>query len=226
MSETASGNPAGANQPGREPWRHVVLLGDVLLDAYRGIDKSPGKFEDEVLPHTSNWKLSVVSFDQIEREGLSLAVNPDATHAMIFIEGNHAIEQSGLLEGLPEPSPSALAHLSVAADEFERKLDRLIHVAQAARLVTMVCTIFLPNYRDPARQRIACAALALFNDRITKRAAQSRLALIDLRLTCNESEDYDKPTLLSKRGVQKVAGVIRYAMLELDVGTRRTEVFF
>jgi len=226
MSESSSGNPSEPNQPGREPWRHVVLLGDVLLDAYRGIDKSPGKFEDDVLPRTSNWKLSVVSFDQIKREGLSLALNPDATHAMIFIEGNHAIEQSGLLEDTADPSTRALAHLSAAADDFEHKLDRLIQVAQAARLITMVCTIFLPDYRDAARQRIACAALAIFNDRITRRAAQSRLALIDLRLTCNESEDYDKPTLLSKRGVQKVAGVIRYAMLELDVGARRTEVFF
>ena len=224
MSDPASDRQP--DSPGREPWRHVVLLGDVLLDAYSGIDKSPGKFEDDVLPRTKNWKLSVVSFDQIERAGSTLALPRDATHAMIFIEGNHAIEQSGLLDVKPDSSGQTLANLSLVADEFEQKLDLLIRVAQAARLVIMVCTMFAPGYRDPARQRTAFAALAIFNDRITKRAAADRLALIDLRLTCNELEDYDKPTLLSKRGVQKVAGVIRFAMLELDVGARRSEVFF
>ena len=99
-------------------------------------------------------------------------------------------------------------------------------MAQAARLVIMVCTMFQPNYKDPARQRTACAALAVFNDRVTKRAAEARVALIDLRLACNEPDDYDRPTLLSKSGVQKVANVIRFAMFELDAGARRSEVFF
>ena len=75
----------------------------------------------------------------------------------------------------------------------------------------MVRTMFQPGYKD-MRQRTACAALALFNDRVTERAAASGVSLIDLRLTCNEPEDYDKPTLLSMGGVQKVANVIRFAM--------------
>ncbi len=69
-------------------------------------------------------------------------------------------------------------------------------------------------------------ALALFNDRVTKRAAAAHVALIDLRLACDEPEDYDRPTLLSKSSVQKVAKVVRFVMYELESGTRRTEVFF
>lgn len=226
MGGPARGGTVESGAGGREPWRHVVLLGDVLLDAYSGIDKSPGKFEDDVLPRTKNWKLSVVSHEEIERAGSSLALPPDATHAMIFIEGNQAIEQSGLLDGHDDPHCDVLAQLSLAADEFERKLERLIRVAQSARLGIMVCTMYPPNYRNAARQRSACAALAVFNDRITKHAAQAKLALIDLRLTCNDSSDYAKPTLLSKRGVQKVASVIRFAMLELDIGARRSEIFY
>ena len=227
MSEPSSQKPSAASAPGRGPFRHVVLLGDALLDAYVGIDKTPGKFEDALLPGTRNqWKISVVSAAEVERAGPALVLPRDATHAIIFIEGNHAIEQSGLLHGRPDAYGQTLEQLSLAADEFERTLERLIHAAQAAQLVVMVCTMFQPNYKDTVRQRTACAALAVFNDRVTKRAAEARASLIDLRLICNEPDDYDKPTQLSQSGLQKAANVIRFAMFELDAGARRSEVFF
>lgn len=227
MSEHFSQKPSAASATGRGPSRHVVLLGDALIDAYSSIDKTPGEFEEALLPGTRDqWKISVVSMAEIECAGASLVLPRDATHAIIFIEGNHAIEQSGLLHSRPDAYGQKLEQLSLAADEFERTLARLIHVAQAARLVIMVCTMFAPNYKDPLRQRTACAALAVFNDRVTKRAAAARVALIDLRLICNEPEDYDKPAQLSKSGLQKAANVIRFAMLELAAGARRCEVFF
>ena len=221
MSRSSSHKPTASVRS-----RHVVLLGDALLDAYSSIDKSPGEFEDALLPGTrGQWKISVVSAAEIERAGSALALPKDATHAIIFIEGNYAIEQSGLLHGQPAQVQS-LEQLSLAADEFERTLGRLIHVAQAARLVIMVCTMFQPNYKDPVRQRTACAALAVFNDRVTKRAAAARVSVIDLRLICNEPEDYDKPTQLSKSGLQKAANVIRFAMFELDAGASRSQIYF
>jgi hypothetical protein len=227
MNESSSQKPSAASAPGRRRQRHVVLLGDALLDAYRSIDKTPGEFEDALLPGTRDqWKISVVSAAEVERGGPSLALPRDATHAIIFIEGNYAIEQSGLLQSRPDTYGQKLEQLALAADEFEHTLERLIHVAQAARLVIMVCTMFQPSYKDPVRQRTACAALAVFNDRVTKRAAEARASLIDLRLICNEPDDYDKPTQLSKSGLQKAANVIRFAMLELAAGARRCEVFF
>lgn len=227
MSELSNQKRSAASTPGRAPDRHVVLLGDALLEAYISIDKTPGEFEDALLPGTRNqWKISVVSAAEVERAGSALALPKDATHAIVFIEGNHAIEQSGLLHNPRDARGRTLEQLALAADEFERTLKQLIQVAQAARLVIMVCTMFTPNYKDPVRQRTACAALAVFNDRVTKRAAEARVALIDLRLICNEPEDYDKPAQLSQSGLQKAANVIRYAMFELDAGTRRSEVFY
>ena len=225
MSRSSSHQPSAAGARARS--RHVVLLGDALLDAYSSIDKTPGEFEDALLPGTrAQWKISVVSAAEIERAGSALALPKDATHAIIFIEGNYAIERSGLLHGQHGAQGQSLERLSLAADEFERTLERLIHVAQAARLVIMVCTMFQPNYKDPVRQRTACAALAVFNDRVTKRAAAARVSVIDLRLICNEPEDYDKPTQLSKSGLQKAANVIRFAMFELDAGAGRSQIYF
>ncbi len=190
MNQSFGQTPPAAPVPGRVPDRHVVLLGDALLEAYISIDKTPGKFEEALVPGTRNqWKISVVSAAEVERAGTARVLPSDATHAIIFIEGNHAIEQSGLLHSRADAHAQTLEQLSLAADEFERTLARLIHVAQAARLVIMVCTMFQPNYKDPARQRTACAALAVFNDRVIKRAAEARVSLIDLRLICNEPED-------------------------------------
>ena len=226
MSESSRQKPSETSAPVRQQ-RHVVLLGDALLDAYHSIDKTPGKFEDALLPGTRDqWKISVISAAKIERAGPSLALPRDATHALIFIEGNHAIEHSGLLDAGADAFGQQLEHLSLAADEFERTIDRLIQAAQAARLVIMVCSMFQPRYKDASRQRAACAALAVFNDRLTRRVAEERLELIDLRLICNEDDDYDKPTQLSRSGLQKAANVIRFAMFELDAGARRGEVFF
>jgi len=227
MSEPSSPKPSGAARR-RAKFRHVLLLGDALLEAYSSIDKSPGRFENELLPGTgSQWKISVVAEAEAERVGPALALPADATHALIFIEGNHAIEQSGLLDRPADAHGQTLEQLSLAADEFERKLERLIHVAKAARLMTMVCTMYAPHYKkNPLRQRTASAALAVFNDRVTKRAAEAGAALIDLRLVCNEPRDYDTPTQLSKSGLQKAANVIRFAMFELDADARRSEVFF
>jgi len=227
MSEPSRQKPSALSVSRRGPLRHVVLLGDALLDAYKSIDKTPGRFEDALLPGTRDqWKISVVSAAEIERAGPALVLPQDATHAIIFIEGNYAIEQSGLLRSGPAAVAQTLQQLALAADEFERTLERLIHVAKASRLVIMVCTMFQPNYKDPVRQRTASAALAVFNDRVTKRATEARVAVIDLRLICNEPDDYDKPTQLSKSGLQKAANVIRFAMFELDAGARRSEVFF
>jgi len=224
MSKPSSPKPPAASS--RHRLRHVVLLGDALLDAYSSIDKTPGEFEDALLPGTRDqWKISVVPAAEIERAGPALVLPEDATHAIIFIEGNHAIEQSGMIHGRPGAQDETLEQLSLAADEFERKLERLIHVAKSARLVIMVCTMFQPKYKDPLRQRAACAALAVFNDRVTKRAIAARVSMIDLRLICDEPGDYDKPTQLSKGGLQKAANIIRYAMFELDAGSRRCEVF-
>lgn len=227
MSEFSSQKPSAVPVTARALQPHVVLLGDAMIDAYSSIDKTPGKFEDALLPGTRDqWRISVVSVAEIERAGPAFVLPRDATHAIIFIEGNHAIEQSGLLHSRPDARGQTLEQLSLAADEFERTLARLIHVAQSARLVIMVCTMFAPNHKDPARQHTASAALAVFNDRVTKRAAAARVSMIDLRLICNEPGDYDKPTQLSKSGLQKAANVIRFAMFELDAGARRSEVFF
>jgi hypothetical protein len=217
--------PAGeADQP---LIRHIVLLGDSLLRARADIAQEPGKLEGTILPQTRNqWRLTLVTSADVEREGGAPMLPADASHIVIFVEGNDAIEKSGLLLTQPKSYREALQRLALAADEFERNVQQLIRVALASRLPTVVCTMLPPRYRDPGEQQAAYTALAVFNDRISRRAIEAQLSIIDLRLVCNEAEDYANPRMLSPAGMRKVANVVRYALFEISAGVRRSEVFF
>ena len=52
------------------------------------------------------------------------------------------------------------------------------------------------------------AELTLFNDVITREAFARRLPLVDLRLICNEPDDYANPIEPSAKGGAKIAAVI------------------
>jgi hypothetical protein len=73
---------------------------------------------------------------------------------------------------------------------------------------------------------VAAAALAIFNDRILKRAFAARLSIVELRLVCDEDGDYATETLLSRTGVRKVANVARSALYEVSREPGRTRVYF
>lgn len=184
--------------------RHVLLLGDALVDSIEG------------------WTLTrVAAADAIA----GAALPEDATHAVICLEGSRAIAESGLLEGEPAAYRQSLALLSQAADAFEQQLRALIDTAQVARLPVLVCTLPLPRYADDQLQQAATAALAIFNDRVARAAFAARLALADLRLVFAEPGDYSGELDLSAAGGRKLAELLGRALAEVDAGGGRSRVF-
>jgi hypothetical protein len=72
---------------------------------------------------------------------------------------------------------------------------------------------------------VAVAALALFNDIITREAFGRGLPLVDLRLVCAEDADYANPIEPSARGGAKIAGAIAELVTGHDFARRRSGVF-
>ena len=89
-----------------------------------------------------------------------------------------------------------------------------------------MCTLVPARHVEPVRQQVAATALAIFNDRILKRAFAARLSIVELRLVCDEDGDYATETLLSRAGVRKVANVARSALYEISREPGRTRVYF
>jgi hypothetical protein len=188
--------------------RHLVLLGDAL----QNIDLGQGEIESALVPRPRNpWKLTVLQAPQILRRQTVRAIPADASHIGICVDGGWAIETSGLLQGGAQSIREALDVLASAADEFDNILLRLIAAATETGLPTIVCTLVPAHYLEPSQERVAAAALAIFNDRILRRAFAARLSIVELRLVCDEDSDYASETLLSHAGVRKVANVARSA---------------
>lgn len=206
--------------------RHVVLIGDGLGGLARPKERSPGELEGKLMPGRRDaWKLTVLPADQILAPSPLSEFPADATHIVISIEGNHAIQDSGLLAGKPGSMEEGLARLSYAADQFEDKVEALIRAAQETRLPTVICSMWPPRYPEPTRQRAAVAALGIFNSRILRRAVDARISLVDLRRVCTEQGDYADQTMLSRMGLQKAANVISRAFFEVSRRGPGTEVF-
>jgi hypothetical protein len=90
---------------------------------------------------------------------------------------------------------------------------------------TGICTIYYPRMSDPFIQRIAVAALTVFNDVIIRKATTAGIPLIDLRLVCNEDSDYANEIEPSEAGGRKIAAAIVSLVREYEFSKVRTEIF-
>ena len=73
-----------------------------------------------------------------------------------------------------------------------------------------------------AHQIQANAALAFFNETITRVAFEADVPLIDLRLICNEDADFANPIEPSARGGEKISGAIAEFVGESDGRLKRS----
>jgi len=203
--------------------RHLVLLGDAL----QNLDLGAGEIESVLVPRPRNpWKMTVLQSLHSLQRGHVREIPEDATHVVISVEGAWAIEASGLLQGGTHTISEALETLATAADEFESILCGMIAAAQETGLPTIVCTLVPARYARPEQHRIFSTALAIFNDRVVRRAVAAGLPIVDLRLVCDEDADYASATLLSRAGVRKAANVVRAALYEVSRSVERTRVYF
>ena len=215
--------PGGEGKGPSDAILHAVLLGDAL----ENIDLDAQAPERSLVPQPRNpWKLTVLKPEEILRAGHVRAIPADASHIAIAVEGGWAIEKSGLLQGRALSVHEALDTLASAADEFERIFGALVDAARETGLPTVVCTLVPSRFGDPSRQRTAVTALAVFNDRVIRRAFAASLPIVDLRMVCDEDGDYAGETLLSRTGVRKAANVIRSALYEVSRSAERSRVYF
>jgi len=216
-------NSAPESESSPDVIRHLVLLGDAL----QNIDLGKGQVESALVPRPRNpWKLTVLQPPEVLRPSRVRAIPAEVTHIVICVDGGWAIETSGLLQGSAQTIREALDALARAADEFENMFARLIAAATETGVPTIVCTLVPARYTEPSQERVAATALAIFNDRILRRATAARLSIVELRLVCDEDSDYASETLLSHAGVRKVANVARSALYDISRNPGRTRVYF
>jgi hypothetical protein len=127
---------------------------------------------------------------------------------VVSVGGNDALRSSGVLREGARSVAEVMTKFADVQEEFARNYRSMLDAILERRLPTALCTIYDARFPDPREQRLVVTSLSIFNDVITREAFARRLPLIDLRLICNEPDDYANPIEPSAKGGDKIAGVI------------------
>jgi lysophospholipase L1-like esterase len=186
---------------------HVVLLGDSIFDnsAYTRGEPDVVAHLRSVLPAGSRATMCAVDGATTGSLGRQLACVPaNATHVVVAIGGNDALQHTDLLDRRVSSTAEALALFADRVDGFEASYRAALRPVLALTFPTIVCTIYNGNLEPPVA-RLARVALTVFNDVIVRFGFEHRLPIIDLRLVCCEAGDYANPIEPSGSGGLKIA---------------------
>ncbi len=208
---------------------HIVLLGDSIFDNAAYVSESPDVISQLRMKLPENWNASLNAIDgnKVDDVYAQLEKFPkDATHLVLSIGGNNALSSIGILNEKIASSAEVFIKLANLREEFEQQYQKLLQSILKIGLPTAICTIYNPNYPESTYQRIAVAALNIFNDVIVRQAFQNGIPLIDLRLTCNEATDYANPIEPSCAGGEKIVNAIVNTVFEHNFNKHYTQVFY
>lgn len=207
---------------------HVVLLGDSIFDNARYVPGGPSVIEhlQRILPR--DWRASLLARDgsitsQVAEQLEKLP--PDATHLIVSVGGNDALEHSALiLHETAGAFSEVLSRLGEIQDQFRQDYQAMLQRVFNGERPVVVCTVYdaIPGL-DPAEK----AGLCLFNDVILREAFRAGIPIIDLRLVCNEATDYSSssPIEPSVSGGGKIARAISRVVRGFDFQGEGSRVF-
>jgi hypothetical protein len=158
--------------------KHVVLLGDSIFDNAATLAARDGATTADI-------------------EGQLEQMPSDATHLVVSIGGNDALQEKDLLEEKARSVAEVLDKLAKIKTSFRKSYAAMLEEVTARKLPTAICTIYEARYQDPTTRAIAATGLSIFNDVITREALSRGLPLIDLRIIFNHTPT--TPTTSSPR---------------------------
>ena len=207
---------------------HIILLGDSIFDNARYVPGGPpvAKQLQELLPR--GWRVTLLALDGAVVADVAdqLAQVPvDATHLIVSVGGNDALEHSGVVRR--EGGIAALGLFSYMADirlQFRQRYWEMLRGLASRRLPMAVCTIY---DSIPGITREEQAGLCLFNDVILREAFRAGLPVVDFRLICADVDDYAKssPVEPSTVGGAKIARVIARVVTAHDFRGGHSRVY-
>lgn len=208
--------------------KHIVLLGDSIFDNAAYVKGGPDLIRQLRAKLPAGWKatLNAVDGSMIENVSTQLArLSQEATHLIVSVGGNNALDHANILSDRAQSAAEVLDRLADIGDGFQQQYHGMLQGVLSYRLPTAICTIYYPRFPDPMLQRIAVAALTIFNDVIIREAFMAGIPILDLRLICNEDSDYANEIEPSVMGGEKISDAILKVVAEHDFTRGRTEVF-
>jgi lysophospholipase L1-like esterase len=208
--------------------KHVVLLGDSIFDNQAYVGDGPDVIVQvsETLP--SGWTATLAARDgamTADIKGQLKTMPSDATHLVVSIGGNDALQEKALIEEKARSVAEVLDKLAKIKAAFKKDYGAMLDGVLARKLPTAVCTIYEARYDDPTTRKIAGAGLTIFNDVIMREAFARGVPVIDLRLMFDDDDDYANDIEPSVKGGAKIARAIATLVTTHDFTRRRSEIY-
>jgi hypothetical protein len=210
---------------------HVVLLGDSILDNASYVPGEPAVIEQvrDCLPR--GWRATLLAVDgAVARDvaGQLTRLPEDASHLVVSVGGNDALEHSGVFYDPARSVGEAILQLAAVRAQFQEAYRGMLAAVLAHQRPTVVCTIYdRCPFLDPDSQALAATGLAVFNDVITREAVSRRVPILDLRVLCDELADYSSvsPIEPSAVGGAKIAEAICRIVTQHESARPQTAVY-
>lgn len=190
---------------------HVVLLGDSIFDNAAYTSGGPNVVAQvfDALPPGCRVTLLAQDGAMIDDVARQVQHIPrDATHVIVSMGGNDALDSAPLLNVPVGTVAEALLLLAEPVARFEAAYLDTTMIILEVDLPTTLCTIYNGAFQAGREQTAIATAVRLFNDTITSIARTAGLGVIDLRHICTDPEDYANPIEPSSAGGAKIARAI------------------
>ena len=182
---------------------HIVLLGDSIFDNAPYVNGGPDVIAHlrRMIPPDTKATLLARDGDMTRDVAEQLRHLPsDATHLIVSVGGNDALAEARILSDRVRSVAEALLTLSSVREEFATGYRDMLDAVMRRQRPIAICSIYDGFANDEMQQRVNVTALSIFNDCITREASRRGLPLIDLRVICDEPEDYANPIEPSVQG--------------------------
>lgn len=215
-------NPRAANAT-----RHIVLLGDSIFDNGVYVPGRPSVIEQLQAALGEGGKATLLAVDghvTTSIAGQLVGIPADASHLVVSVGGNDALQHLGILDRPIVNSAELLGELAQIHAQFRQRYAAMLDQVLACARPTLVCTIYDSNF-DAPRKPLADVALSVFNDCILRCASEVGVPVLDLRRIFRERRDYANPIEPSEIGGAKMVEAILRVTAAHDHASRRTVLY-
>lgn len=198
---------------------HLVLLGDSIFDNGVYVPGQPCVTDQISAVLGADWQVTRIAVDghkTLDVINQLKQLPKRATHLAISVGGNDALEDIPSLQHPVGSITGALEKLTLLRDVFQSTYRFMLQEVSTHQLPMVCCTVY---DRIPVLAPHLRTALALYNEVITREAAWLGVPAVDLRVLCDQPEDYSEQSEIepSVQGGEKIAAGLAQVLSDQQV---------
>ena len=208
--------------------KHIVLLGDSIFDNSSYVNLGELDVPNQLRSLVGhNCKVTNLAVDGHLIRHVKNQLNnlpSDVTHLFVSVGGNDGLGHLSIFHTHVNTIGESLQQMYRIGDNFKKRYSEMVDLVLSYNLPTTFCSIYYPRFDARSLDRVqdymsvlsngreiqemVMAAETIFNDIITYEIFKRKIPLIDLRVLCDDDQDFANPIEPSCIGGMKIAKTI------------------